>query len=194
MKYVDPDGRKIRVKEDLNNFKNNIKDAISYLMKSSTAKYIMDSTILSENNIIDFYYVATPSLEGYVSNTITWCPEKVPYSNITGNYNSSAINLFHEIVHCWIDITEDGQQSLQKFINSNKDVLLERWTKIKDSWEKKGKTFEQYCGEEFTTLIERKVAKDLGECVGRSSYLEYQDDFCLVFSVTKFGSINLMAD
>ncbi|MBP5402433.1 MAG: RHS repeat-associated core domain-containing protein, partial [Treponema sp.] len=198
IKYTDPDGRDVILRTNNKNhpkFEKNFNIAINYLEKSKFAKQIINKTIKNSDVKIIIYPVDYPSDEGHKNGEINWSDTYVPYNHNTGYYNSASIILFHELLHAWIDLTEDGNKMFSTFKEKNKEYLSKSWERIKDAWEKSGRTEENFYEESFVTALEGIVAEQLGETRARKKYTEFAMHYrILVETVIKNGKVNIYAD
>ena len=165
MKYVDPDGRLIRIDDEGDStFKSDVIQSIEYLKKTEIGKKFIEELEKSETTTFtikqcswlndkltaeggDFY---DPD-----NNTIYW-NGRATLMAANGKYNSPAICLMHEFVHAVVDETKYGQEKFAQYCTIYKQDLM------KDMYYKPN--------EEFATYVEKCVAKQLGECSGRKYY------------------------
>ena len=165
VKYVDPNGRVIKIEEsDGEDFRNDVQQSIEYLKKTEYGKEIINNLETSPmvfvikkcdwKNLYD-----RDMFDG--DRTIYWSPRHTILA-ANGNYNSPAIALMHELTHAWEKRTLNGQHNFYKFMKQN-ELLLKDFS-LKD------------IKDEFATIIEQRVAQDLGEPAGRKNYDDIYTD------------------
>ena len=162
MRYVDPDGRKIIIDSDDEQFVNNVNGALEYLSKSAKGKIIIEELQKSDINffIRECIWLNTDDRDKFfVENGINVIEWNAFYSVVAanGNYNSPAICLLHELVHAFCYSTDKGKKILHLFEKKYSDVLSAGFASASD---------------ELAVVYEISVSSELGEVKGRKRYLD----------------------
>jgi len=194
VKYVDPDGKILRVAYDPTNLKKDYDEAITYLLSSSAGNNISKRVILGLERNLDFSVIVISGQNGsYFCNSekvLVWDRQNIPYNKSTGIYNSAAISLFHELCHAWIDNTEDGENMFKSFVRENLDTLEFVYANNYESFFKANMSKKQFYMEQFVTELEKVVAQDLEGMNMRDWYVELSNEFIVtVNSVFDFGEV-----
>ena len=180
IKYTDPDGRVIKIDEsEGQDFVQDVKTALEYLRRSETAGKIIKEL---ENSTIEFIIKKCDWINSFDEDrfdgdkTIFWSPCHT-FKAGNGEYNSPAVCLIHELVHAWVSKTQNGKKNFNIFCEANKVALNRVSLKLKE--------------EEFATAIERLVAENLGEPIGRKRYkdLKIEQKFGIRISLPKHNPL-----
>ena len=176
VRYIDPDGRKIVIDKSYGeDFENDVKESLKYLMKSERGKMIIKKLqesphqfTIKKCNWLNFDDTSM-CVDG---DTIYWSPKHTLEAS-NGEYNSPAIILIHELTHAWVKKTDTGRKAYNNFYNTNKEKLN------KLGYDKPT--------EEFATAIELVVAKELHEPSGRKFYNDVQrvDGYVVIVTLPK---------
>ena len=155
VKYVDPDGKDIKAADNQSErFYNDYEIAMTYLMGSATANFIINHVNINTNVTVH----STQSLSSYSSfNSIIYWAHRYGFFTADGGVISSALVLMHEIIHVFVD-TEYGTEIFNNFVNT----LMEIYPYLNDS------NFDFL--EEFVTFYESHIGKELGVGATRAHY------------------------
>ena len=193
VRYTDPDGRDIYLSYDIKkqtDFYLKYEKAVNYLMKSSVKNLV--NTIFSDlrDSAVKITVVDTIFDDKYNTTTdeVIWNPFLTSYNDKTLLYNSSAIALMHELIHSWVDTTENGKNTFKSFLEKNQKNLDAYYDKHASFFKKINWSKEKFYSEFFTAFLEKTIAIDLGEPVTRQNYFELDDTTSIsVDDVTEAG-------
>ena len=175
IRYIDPDGRFEIDKKSRYEFKLHCLEALTYLSRSNAA-----NKIINELKDVDFTIYEVMFINGYkgdnydpISNTLGW-NSKTSFLARNGNANSPSILLIHELIHAYIDKTDNGKLFFQEWQKNNATKI----EKLKELYPKvdfdDNDEYEKWLKEECTTWLESKVADELEEPKGRRYYDDIQ--------------------
>ncbi len=175
VRYIDPDGRFEVDKKSRYEFKLHCLEALTYLSHSNTADKIINSLKDVDFTIYEVMFINEYEGDNYNpnSNTLGWNSKASPLAK-NGNANSPSILLIHELVHAYIDKTEDGKLLFQEWQKHN-IAKIEKLKKLypEVNFDNKDE-YERWLNEECTTWLESIIADELKEPKGRRYYKDVQ--------------------
>ena len=161
VRYVDPDGRILQVAHEPCGLEKDYNDAITYLLRSTACNNIAKQIILDLEKNLDFTITIISGKNGscyYDSGNgkyLVWDRESISYNKTTGIYNSTSIELFHEMCHAWIDNTKSGNENFIMFVYKNQDMLDMVYDANKRYFNDNNMARAEFYIEQFVTELEK---------------------------------------
>nr|WP_318741160.1 hypothetical protein [uncultured Treponema sp.] len=177
---MDPDGRDITLHYDVKqqtNYYLQYSNAVRYLLSSNSKKLV--HTIFQDLRVSDINITINFTIFKDFYNphnkVINWNPLLTSYNPKTFVYNSPSIALMHELIHAWVDTTENGKNMFNSFLKHNQKNLDGYYEKHLSFFVKIKMSKETFYQESFATTLEQFIGQDLNEESSRKMYFDFDD-------------------